>query len=903
MLDDPHPRQVAGDDSGRIFRRCSPVKAVLEGNRSRIVEGYHWGRYTAGSPSRALWLLLLPFSLINLARFALLMPHRRRRRDRVADAVLRLLGLALTGTLVVTACYIGWEVAARQCAATACAADNGWLRWFVDRSYGVRILVGALVPAAVVLLVWSFGRQSFTYDPPGAKREWRKDTNGSFDDPGFWRGAAQASRQRAAHVWFSCAVLGGLALGTLGSPGRWWDGWPSALQGLYIGLLALTAAGGGTAVVIVIWDPHPNLQEMEPDPSGRDTIRVPGWMSVLRWAMAVVAAFCVLLAGAGVDRDPPNLAGASTVFEVAVNTSGVLAWLLLLALLVVCAVLAFGKPGRRLRGKDLDRPMPPPDPDSAGADRAGWRYPAVPAAFRPFWRGFGAWVIAALGVTVAFGFSTVAVFWSAKLLGRPVIDVAANPAVQARDQQIELAEGYWAAAVIWGGLAVLAAVAVVPVAAWLLARRWALVLPLVLAAAGVGGWASVRYDGDDRLSDQAEYYLIAAGLVAAAVGLAVWRSDEFNRLVTDDYPGEGNEIRRGGAAVARLWRLAMIRYRYYGVAGAVAVLGGLGITAWAAAGGLVLAGAMAGSPAAPRVVTGAASSVVGAIGVAVVSALATGLIVLGLATWRTQRTRTTVGILWDLLSFWPRVAHPLCPPPYGGRAVLAVADRCSQLVNDRHAGAVVLSGHSQGSVITMAACAVLDEQARNGTDQARAGGDWLGRTNSAHTIRSLHMVTYGSQLQFIYPRVFPSYLGYFRLKWIYDKALEGRWRSLYRWTDPLGGPVLSWPHAGTTDRPAYGPQVRKWTFVSCADPATCLGHEPCVQPDDGPGGEQPDYRYWVLGPDVRLRDPAVVVESPRQPRLPARGHSDYPADRVFDEVVAQLAAGTVRLPPTCPPAG
>jgi hypothetical protein len=37
--------------------------------------------------------------------------------------------------------------------------------------------------------------------------------------------------------------------------------------------------------------------------------------------------------------------------------------------------------------------------------------------------------------------------------------------------------------------------------------------------------------------------------------------------------------------------------------------------------------------------------------------------------------RTTTGILWDLVSFWPRLVHPLCPPPYGGRAVLGVAVR------------------------------------------------------------------------------------------------------------------------------------------------------------------------------------------------------------------------------------
>ena len=901
VLDDPHPHQVAGDDSGRIFRRNRPVVAELDGDQLRAVEAYHWGRYTAGSPSRALWLLLLPFSLVNLARFALLMPHRRRGRDRMADGVLRLLGLVLTGLIVITACYIGWEVAARQCAAASCAADNAWLRWFVDRSYGVRIVVGALIPAAVVVLIWTFGRQSFSYDPPGPTREWRLGTNGSFDDPGFWRGATQASRQRAAHVWFSCALIGGLALSTMGSPHRWWTGAPPALQVGYVLLLAFVAAGGFTALVLVIGDPRPSLDQLRPDPLGRETIDLPRWISRLRWGMAIVAALCVWLAAAGVDRSLPDLSGSSTVFEVAVDGAGVLAWLLLLTLLVLCAVMAFDANGRRLRGKDADNAAPPVSPQAPGADRAGWRYPAVPRPFRPFWFGFGSWVVATVGVTVGFGFSTIAVFWSAKLLGQPVIDAASSSAVQVRDQQIELAEGYWAAALIWGGLAVLTAVGVAPVLAWLLARRWVLALLLAIAAVGVAAGGNAGYDGNDRLSDQAEYALIAAGLLIAAltVTLTVWRSDLINRLVMNDYSGEEREIRRGAAAVATLWRVAMIRYRYHGVVGAVAVLGVLGITAWAAGGGLVLVRTVAGPTTAPGFVKSAASSVVGTIGVVVVSALATALIGLGLATWRTQRIRTTVGIIWDLLSFWPRVAHPLCPPPYGGRAVLAVAGRCSQLVNDQKAISVVLSGHSQGSVITTAACAVLDEQARE--SELGGPGDWLAPGKAAATVERLHMVTYGSQLQFAYPRLFPTYLGYFRLKWIYDRALKRRWRNFYRWTDPLGGPVLSWPHAGTTTKPDYGPRVRKWTFASCDDPTACPGHEPEMRPLKPPAGDQPEYRYWLIGPDIRLRDPATVVESSRQPRLPARGHSDYPADQVFNQIVAQLASGSIEPSPSCPP--
>src|SRR5688572_27728390 len=80
MLEDPFPRQVAGDDVGRFFRRGEPIR--VEGFPDRDVEAYHWGRFTSGSPTRALWLLLLPFAVVTLPRFALLLPTRETEAGR-----------------------------------------------------------------------------------------------------------------------------------------------------------------------------------------------------------------------------------------------------------------------------------------------------------------------------------------------------------------------------------------------------------------------------------------------------------------------------------------------------------------------------------------------------------------------------------------------------------------------------------------------------------------------------------------------------------------------------------------------------------------------------------------------------------------------------------------------------
>jgi hypothetical protein len=87
----------------------------------------------------------------------------------------------------------------------------------------------------------------------------------------------------------------------------------------------------------------------------------------------------------------------------------------------------------------------------------------------------------------------------------------------------------------------------------------------------------------------------------------------------------------------------------------------------------------------------------------------------------------------------------------------------------------VLSGHSQGSLITAATV-------------------WfLGHNQQAYldNLEQLRVITYGSQLQWAYPRLFPTYIGYTRLREINTLVKTG-WYNLHRWTDPLGGPVLAY---------------------------------------------------------------------------------------------------------------
>ncbi|GMA36968.1 hypothetical protein GCM10025876_31720 [Demequina litorisediminis] len=67
-----------------------------------------------------------------------------------------------------------------------------------------------------------------------------------------------------------------------------------------------------------------------------------------------------------------------------------------------------------------------------------------------------------------------------------------------------------------------------------------------------------------------------------------------------------------------------------------------------------------------------------------------------------RRARRSVGVLWDLTNYWPRMYHPWAPPAYNERAVPALERRVRTLLRDPASPIVIVSAHSQGAVIAFA---------------------------------------------------------------------------------------------------------------------------------------------------------------------------------------------------------
>ncbi|MET0134908.1 MAG: hypothetical protein ABW215_15100 [Kibdelosporangium sp.] len=241
-----------------------------------------------------------------------------------------------------------------------------------------------------------------------------------------------------------------------------------------------------------------------------------------------------------------------------------------------------------------------------------------------------------------------------------------------------------------------------------------------------------------------------------------------------------------------------------------------------------------------------------AVGIFALGFLAATLIRAVYQAMRQPETAKTLGVLADLACFWPREAHPMVPPCYALKVIPEVAARAAEHLADKSTR-VVITGHSHGSLIAAVAVSRLMETLPP-IDRERLG-----------------LVTAGSPLQWAYSRAFPGVVPHKSLAELHG-LLGGRWRSLCRGTDPLGGGVSTWR------RQVFDSQVIGMGFLADG------GRGPL------PPARRTDYGARILGSDHWLPDPQVKPVPGLRWSPGIRGHSDYLADPEWDSAVA-IAAG------------
>jgi hypothetical protein len=171
-----------------------------------------------------------------------------------------------------------------------------------------------------------------------------------------------------------------------------------------------------------------------------------------------------------------------------------------------------------------------------------------------------------------------------------------------------------------------------------------------------------------------------------------------------------------------------------------------------------------------------------------------------------RKTRKLVGIIWDLLTFWPRRFHPFAVRPYSEQAVPELRGAIRRLRQDHDH--VLISCHSQGTILSFAAIAptVVPEEVK----------------------QPLTIVTYGSPLGGLFRVFFPAYFTPEVMSEVHEKVHV--WRNFRRRTDPISSEI--------------GEIETEWL------------ESPGVTPDPEEGG------LWVEATRAeRDRDPWVSVET------------------------------------------
>jgi hypothetical protein len=945
LLEQTGTWQVAGDDTAGFFRGAVP-------DPTRTVEAYSWGGLTAKSRSRAFWVLLLPFSLINLAGW-MVEPRplgdggsgsgesdeypKRVEVDRdfgtkVHETIVQLIAIAITAMYVMWTALISVNTIAFQCGAIPECREGRWYVDFFGAGYfvdhpGRRVIVGLLLPLALLGLFMYLGRESrIRYDEFGMREGAgiAEDTvdesrtaigRTSFWYPGWWQ--KQTGQLHVAVTLVIIAGLLGRAVGLfeemfgvdvanerLGM----WIFWLSVLTAI-AAVVALAVATGRSNPLLgdgVVWFRRVTSAILAvavalfgvsvwltsrldaPDaalvPPGEPATPITDFWG-FGWTPVLLLMFSILLVGV---FSAVQIARWIEWHFIHFDQILVAAMLLLIVLWPIAVWVSVATAAVAIVADLLDRSRPGGRaPENGDRTKKAWRL----AIFLGFMAATVAVRIVSEGWASPFGIGwprvTPIVYFT---VGLAILSI-----VQAKGHlnAAGTAPRPWTVQV-----AFLAVPAGIVAAGWLLTATlnrdewvygalglaWCVVAVVWLAQFEHSRW---RWNGPGAVG------LLGLAIVMGAFsGLMIWLVDLLD--------GDGSQFVLQATAIYQ-W-LSVIFAAVLGVL--IAGQAGWILFAWLGLGRPADAGRRRGEvlPVALRaidVVLTVAVMVLLAAMIALIVHLSetysddylawindgppedwagivqiTALIALGVAVGavlavrsglKDRGFRTKFGILWDVTSFWPRSFHPFAPPPYTARAVPEIQSRLKEVaaLNDsatrsdvdaqvHPTSAVILSGHSQGSVVSLAVIATLPPDVR----------------------RRVWLVTHGSPLATLYRRFFPMYFPVEVFSYCSQlegrgRFEEGRWLNYWRRTDPIGGPCFG-PGSGD---PPLRELLPPWSVAALDASGAELG----------------------LLPDVQLDDPLAEPPTHYAPPPTVRGHSGYMADpamwRALDVLATELAKG------------
>jgi hypothetical protein len=817
LLGTPHVTQVAGDDYSRFFR---PAPEPTD----HVVEGYHWGRFTSGTWRHSLTLLLVPFGIINATQFMLPEPVTALGKvlHAIAGACLRAIALVLTylftfAMSLILIDLVGWRWADRTRILAGFPAD--------------RVLQAAVLASAAGLLLLSMmGWSSRTRQPPGdpSARE-----GGSGLGGGFYAVDPNAPTLRWLHVaagFGLIAVLADLAR-TGNHPGA--DG--GGLRVVVIVAVVLVCA-----VVIFLGDP----EKAASVGWGRAQALPDRWHGLVRRLAPVLATASGVLVLVevvrinGIDRTKAaRLVDFDRVAD-GLMYGGIASMALLY--LVVVAHLWRGN-GRAWTRREAAARLAELLP-LAGTAVVTWQVgdswvrvplvvlfallaglaawtgyrivvPGTPDGeddfyFRPYAGGMAPFLLASVAVFLGIGFSASAATAVSSTLNLDVIVTLDHHKVKVGTTPMLDRVAY-----AWGLTLVVVVAIVVALAVCYLIRFRGYRTRTEQMYAPTDEDPTTLPDGWTKrvvLSTyvgQLKNFLPGIVITFAAVGLAISGVQGYESAGCDRVDQVLTNCRE---APGLLTWLSQPR----GGAGSIFLIN---IGAW-----IFVAGA--------------------------------GLVVtISRGALKNAGLRRGINIVWDVFSFWPHAVHPFVPRPYSRWTVLELRNRIRFHLGGR-AGVppdpvepgrpeVVVCGHSQGTLISFAAIMQLTQAERD----------------------RIAFLSCGSQLRVIYPRAFPAYVSLGAVGWLFE-ALGERWVNLYRLTDPLAGPVLSWKHDDTGSR-----------------------HLP-VAPGGGLAADTPgEDRCRRSGNDWRLIDPVPYDAACETGAVEAvHGHHNFWLDPSWDRALDHL---------------